>query len=126
MNSSKVLPWLSGYKFTYLLVASLMLVLAPLIVGTSFHRSLLFGIGFPVVMLFGVFAVARHRRAFAIDSNSASSLHNSETVVVVIKAVFGNIAIADDRGTVFAKYPTAGPNAASRRDRSGSCPEIEV
>ena len=59
-------PWrekVTDYKFTYLLIALLTLVLAPLIVGQSVTRSLTFGFTFLGVLVFGFLATVKHRRA---------------------------------------------------------------
>lgn len=50
-------------KFTLLLIALLVLVLVPLILGDSSRRSVVFGSTFLIVILFGVLALARHRGA---------------------------------------------------------------
>lgn len=50
-------------KFTLLLIALLVLVLVPLIVGNSPQRSTVIGAVFLIVILFGVLALARHRVA---------------------------------------------------------------
>jgi len=53
----------ADYKFTYLLVALLVLILTPLIVGHQVTRSLTFGFTFLGVLIFGFFATVQHRRA---------------------------------------------------------------
>jgi hypothetical protein len=54
--------WIACYKFTLLLGALLLLVLAPLAVGDAVERSLIFGLAFIVVMLFGVLVTVDRRR----------------------------------------------------------------
>ena len=90
----------AGYKFTYLLIALLMLVLAPLIVGTSSQRSLLFGTGILVVMLFGVFAVFRHRRALVF----ALALVVPATIAQVTSFVYGTQHYPQLRLALFAAF----------------------
>ena len=53
----------TDYKFTFLLISLLGLVVGPMIVGQAVTRSLTFGLSFIVVLIFGVLATARHRRA---------------------------------------------------------------
>jgi len=52
-----------GYKHTLLLVSALVLALLPLIISNSGRRPLFFGISFLALLLFGVLAMVRHRRA---------------------------------------------------------------
>jgi len=53
----------SDYKFTYLLVALLVLILTPLIVGQAVTRSLTFGFTIIGVLIFGLLATLQHRKA---------------------------------------------------------------
>jgi voltage-gated potassium channel len=57
---------LAGRQYTLLLIVSLVLVLAPLLVGTSVRRSAVFGSVFLAVMLSGVLVVARQRMALIL------------------------------------------------------------
>lgn len=65
--SSSWRRWVASYKFTLLLASLLVLVLAPLVGVSSDRRSLIFGFASLVVLLFGVLAVVRYRKALAFS-----------------------------------------------------------
>ena len=52
------------HKFSFLLIALLFLVLAPLLVGTN---ELIFGLTFLGVLVFGIYATVQHRRVLTVS-----------------------------------------------------------
>lgn len=62
MNHSSWRGWVTDYRYTFLLAALLVLVLAPLFVDASDQRSLTFRICSLGVLVFGILAVLQHRR----------------------------------------------------------------
>ena len=91
---------LASYKFTMLLVSLLLLVLAPLIVGSSGRRSLILGSASLVVLLFGVLAVVRHRtiRIFA------AALAVLASIMQVTSFVYGTQHYPELRLALFAAF----------------------
>jgi hypothetical protein len=62
VNHSSWRGWVTDYRYTFLLVALLVLVLAPLAVDAADQRSLAFRVCSLGVMVFGILAVLQHRR----------------------------------------------------------------
>ncbi len=66
MNHSSWRGWVTDYRYTFLLVALLVLVLAPVVFDASDQRSLTFRVCSFGVMVFGILAVLQHRRTRVI------------------------------------------------------------
>jgi voltage-gated potassium channel len=66
VNHSSRRGWVADYKYTFLLVAVLVLVLAPLAVGAAEQRSLILRACSFGVILFGILAVLQHRKTRTI------------------------------------------------------------
>ena len=77
-----------------------MLVLAPLVVGSSARRSLIFGSAFLVVLLFGVLAVVRHRKVLAF----AVALGVLASIMQVTSFVYGTQHYPQLRLALFAAF----------------------
>jgi hypothetical protein len=103
MESSTRSAWrasIDGYKYSLLLVALLVLIVAPLIVGSSAQRSLIFGYSFLAVMLFAVLATVEHRRALLIVIGLAGLAATAQ----IMSFVYGTRHIPQYRIAVFAAF----------------------
>jgi len=83
MNHSSWRGWVTDYRYTFLLVALLVLVLAPLVFDASDQRSLTFRVSSLGVMVFGILTVLQHRRTriFAVALALLASVAQSASLV---------------------------------------------
>ena len=92
--------WIRNYKFTLLLAALLVLLLAPLIVGNSEQRSLMFGASFLAVLLFAILATVKHRKVLAF----VVGLAGLAAVAQIISFVYGTRQFPQVRIALFAAF----------------------
>jgi len=83
VNHSSWRGWVTDYRYTFLLVALLVLVLAPLVFDASDQRSLTFRVSSLGVMVFGILTVLQHRRTriFAVTLALLASVAQSAALV---------------------------------------------
>ncbi len=83
MKHSSWRGWVTDYRYTFLLVALLVLVLAPLVFDASDQRSLTFRVSSLGVMVFGILTVLQHRRTriFAVALALLASVAQSASLV---------------------------------------------